>query len=125
MLFDPFEEQFNPPPTFIQLGNRGGCQFGAVGAVQSDGLIADDAGAVVDRSGVNPLTLGIGLGPQHKITAGLIHQIQPREIQIRTVHKLERIALGKQSVQDVDIMQLAVGNMDECRNIAAQIQQCV
>ena len=33
--------------------------------------------------------------------------------------------LGQQQIEGVDIMQLAVRDVDEARNIAAQIDQCV
>ena len=59
------------------------------------------------------------------MAAELVEQMQPREIKIGAVHDIERIAFRHQPVQNVDIMQLAVGDVDESRYAAAQIKQCV
>ena len=51
--------------------------------------------------------------------------MHPREIKIGAVYDTERIAFRHQPVQNFDIMQLAVGDVDESRCAAAQIKQRV
>ncbi len=51
--------------------------------------------------------------------------IQPLEIDVAAIHDVEGAGLRYQQVEDIDIVQLAVGDVDEARNAAAQIQQRV
>ena len=60
-----------------------------------------------------------------KKATGLVKAIQAREVEIAAVHHVERARLGDQEVEDVDIVQFAVGNVDETGNIAAKIEQRV
>ena len=48
---------------------------------------------------------------------------EPLEIQAGAVHDVERAGLRNQRVKHVDIMQPAVGDVDERRNASLQIQQ--
>ena len=51
--------------------------------------------------------------------------VQALEIEITPVHHIEGARLGQQFVQDVDVVQFPVGNVDEARDVAAQIDQRV
>jgi hypothetical protein len=51
-----------------------------------------------------------------------MHCIQPREVQISPVHDVETACLDKKDVQHVDIVQLAVADVHERWNRAAQVQ---
>jgi hypothetical protein len=49
--------------------------------------------------------------------------VQPHEVQIAPVHDVENVCLDKQNVEHVDIVQLAVTDVNERWNRAAQVQQ--
>src|ERR1035438_1699348 len=52
-------------------------------------------------------------------------RMKPLEINIATVHHIESPSLYRQFVEDVDVMHLAVGNANECGDVAAQVEQGV
>ena len=72
--------------------------------------------------------LGIGFGSQYEETADLVHHVQAREVEIGPVHDIERTDFGEQLIQNVDIMQFAIGDMDESRDycrVSGRIKQGV
>ena len=91
----------------------------AVGATKPDSLIADHAGGTVHLARIDSLIPGIGFGSQYELTTDLVHQMQTGEVQIGSVHDMERSDFGEQLIQNVDIMQFAIGDMDESRDIGA------
>ena len=50
---------------------------------------------------------------------------QPFEVEVGPVHDVNRRRFGNQPVERVDVVQLAVGNMDEAGDAAAQIEKRV
>lgn len=153
MLLDPLEEQFHLPALAIQVGNQCGLQnevvrqkndafacfvldndtaqqcrivLAGVEQRQYTRLIAHDIRRdLVHRVGIASLELGIALGASDKERVGLMNYKQALEIQITAIEQIERARLDGQLVQGVDLVGLAVGNMDESGYIASQIQQSV
>src|SRR5216683_7153783 len=151
MLLDPFEEEFDLPTAAVKLGDRERWQGEVVGekdqrlvglgileanasqrrfealvrveAGKNDGLIADQPGAAVDRMRVTPLDLEIGLAAGHEEAAGFVKAVQPLEVEKAPIHDVERPGLGQQLIEDVDLVHLAVADMDEGWDVAAQIEQ--
>jgi hypothetical protein len=54
-----------------------------------------------------------------------VQRIQAGEVDIPAIHHVDRAGFGDQHVKRMNIMQLAVRDMDEAWNIAAQIEQRV
>ena len=153
MLLDPFEEQFDLPTLFVQSGNQFwlerkivGQECDAFARVVSDdhapqgtgvvsagikngeypSLVADDLGRrPIDWLRVATFEFGIALGSCDEKCAGLVNGVQPSEIEIAAIHQVERTRLDDKVVQDVDFVRLAVGYVNETRNCAAQVEQCV
>ena len=96
-----------------------------VKAGEHDGLIADQSGAAIDGMGITALGFEIGLGAGHKEAFRLVQSIEPIEVDVASVHDVESAGLGQQQVQDVDVVQFAVADVEERRDIAAQVQQRV
>ena len=63
------------------------------------------------------------LGSGDKERAGLVKSEEALEVEVGAVHHVNRCGFGNQQIEHVDIVQLAVGNMYETRDIAAQIEQ--
>ena len=42
---------------------------------------------------------------------------------VTAIHDVEGSGLGQKQVQDVDVMELAVGNVNECRDMTTEIEQ--
>src|SRR5881227_4055211 len=57
--------------------------------------------------------------------ARLSERKEPLEIQIGAVHDIKRTRLGDQKVENVDVVDIPLGDVDEARDRAAQIQQSV
>ena len=51
-----------------------------------------------------------------------MHRIQPREVHIAPVHHVEGTGFDGQDIQHLDIVQLAVADVDERRDRTTQIQ---
>ena len=55
--------------------------------------------------------------------SGLMHRVQPHEVQVSTIHDLETARLYEKDVEDVNIVRLTVADVNEGGNCAAQIKQ--
>ena len=97
--------------------------LGGIEALEPDGLVADDAGGTVDGVRVETPEPEIRSGSDDKKGRALGEPILTREVQVTSVHDIKGAGLWLQLVEDIDIVQLAIGDMDKRRNIAAQIQQ--
>jgi len=153
VLLDPFEKQFDLPALAVQVCNqlglesevvgqksyslssvvldhhaaqRGGIVFAGIENCQYAGLIAYDVRVgPVHGVGVAPLELGIGLGTGDEEGVGLMNHKQSLEIQVPAIEQVVRARLDVQQVQGVDLVSLAVADVNECGDAAAQVQQGV
>jgi len=74
---------------------------------------------------VPPPESKIGLGANDEEGPGRMYGVEPLEIYIAPIHDVKSAGLGQQDVQDVDVVQFAVGNVNEGGDAAAQVQQRV
>jgi hypothetical protein len=153
MLFDPFEEQLDLPALTVkvcdQLGfegevvgqksdsfassvlhhhptKRSRIVFAGIENRQDARLIADDVGVVsVHRTGVSTLEFGVGLCACHEKGAGLMNHEQPLVIEVASIEQVVRAWLDVQVIQGVDLVRLAIGDVNERWDGAPQIQQGV
>ena len=153
VLLDPFEEQLDLPALAVQVCNqlrfegevvgqkrdplarlvlddhtsqRGGIVLAGIKDGQYTCLVAHDvrAGSVYGV-GVTPLELGIGLGTGDEEGVGLMNDKQSLEIQVPAIEQVVRARLDVQQVQGVDLVHLAVADVNECGDGAAQVQKGV
>ena len=54
-----------------------------------------------------------------------MENIEARKIEIATIHHIDGAGFGNEVVQDVEVVNIALGNLDKAGNVAAQIQQGV
>jgi hypothetical protein len=153
MLLDPFEKQFDLPALAIQVRYQlrfecevvgqerdafatvvlddhasqcGGIVLAGIENCQYACLIAHDVGVgSVHGVGVAPLELGIGLGTGDEESVGLMNDKQSLEIQVPTIEQVVRARLDVQQVQGVDLVGLAVADVNEGWDGASQVQQGV
>ncbi len=69
-----------------------------------------------------PLELGVALGAGHKESLGFVNDEQLGEVQIASVHQVEGARLQYQIVHHVDLVGVAVGDVNEAGDIASQVQ---
>ncbi len=93
------------------------------GVVETDNLIALQAGGFVDGLGANPLAIEALPGPGDEEGAGLMQMIESSEIQVTAIHQVNGAGFPDQLIEDVDLVNLSAGHNDHGRNAAAQIQQ--
>ena len=153
VLLDPFEKQLDLPALSIQVryqlgfecevvgqerdafatvvlddhaSQRGGIVLAGIKDGQHTRLIAHDVRVgPVHGVGVAPLELGIGLGAGNEEGVGLLDHKQSLKIQVPAIEQVIGARLDVQQVQGVDLVRLAVADVDECGDGAAQIQQGV
>ena len=151
MLLDPLEEQLDLPAAFVELGDgerRQGEVVGqegeglaglgiaigdaaelvrvAVGRTDArgdDDLVADEAGGFIDGVGIEPSELEVGAPPDDEEGGGLGQAMEAGEIDIAAVHDVEGAGLGGQFVEHPGIVPAGAGDVDESRDVAAQIEQ--
>lgn len=150
MLFDPFEEEFHLPSAFVKSADCQSWKRGVVGKEHQassvgicisdtskplwiallgvenqkiDQLIAHHAGAAIHRHGIDAAELEVGFGPCDKETSGLMHAVETLEVEIPTIHYIESSCFGNKQIQDVDVVHLAVADMDESWDSTTQIQK--
>ena len=153
VLLDPFEKQFDLPALAVQVCNqlgfegevvgqkrdalasvvfdhhtsqRGGIVLAGIKDGQPTCLIAHDVRVdPVYGVGVTPLEFGIGLGASDEEGVGLMDHKQSLEIQVPTIEQVIRARLDVQQIQGVDLVGLAVADVNECGDGATQVQQSV
>ena len=153
MLLDPFEKQLDLPALAVKICNQlgfegevvgqksyslssvvpyhhasqcGGIVFAGIENCQYAGLIAHDVRVgPVYGVGVAPLEFGIGLGTGDEEGVGLMDHKQSLEIQVPTIEQVIGARLDVQQVQGVDLVGLAVADVNESGYGAAQVQQGV
>ncbi len=151
MLLDPLEEQLDLPAALVQRGNRQCRQSGIVGqehqrlarlwvfeadasqllgivlrdveTVHHDTLVADDAGGSVYGHRIHPACVHATLGSRYEERPRLMQREQAAEIQIASIHHIERAGFDGQDIQHVDLVGLAVRDVNEGRNVPAQVEQ--
>ena len=153
VLLDPFEEQLHLPTLAVQVGNQLGLQSEVVGQKHQAlaGVVLDDHPAqrrgvilarimcrqharLIAQHGridpihwvrVTPLELGIALGSGDKEGLRLVNHEQPCEVQVAPIHQVKRARLQDQIVHHIDLVRLAVGDVNETGDVASQVQQRV
>jgi len=147
MLLDPLEEQLDLPATAIELCDRKGWKCEVVGQKdqrpaalgifetntserfwksflrvknrEHHRLIADQTGGSIHWMGIAALDLEVGLAASHEEAAGLVNPMESLEIEIAAIHDVERTGLGQQLIEDIDLVHLAIADVEEGRDIAA------
>ena len=94
-------------------------------AVERHRLVAHHASALVHAGRVQPARIEVGLGTRDKEGVGLMHRVQACKVKVAPIHDIEGPGLDGQDIQNVDIVHLAVANVNEAGDAAAQIQQRV
>ncbi len=153
VLFDPFKEQLHLPTTLVQRGNGQWRQCRVVGQkhqrlarigifesdapqmlwivlghvkpVESNRLIADHTGASVGLGRVNPMGIHAAFGSSHKERTSLMYLEEPVEVHVTPIHHIEHPCFDGQDVEHFDVAHLAIADVNEGRNCAAQVQQRV
>jgi len=153
MVLDPCEEQFHLPAASVQLSDgqcwpiemvgekpqefvvRGVVELDAANrrweirarlhASQHNGLIAAQAARLVDRRRIPPLILKIRLGADDEERLRSMQGMPSSKVEQATIHHVETSRLKGNLVEEVDLVQFAVGDMDKRRDLPAQVEQCV
>ena len=96
-----------------------------VEAGEHDGLIANQPRASIDWMRITTLGFEVGFGAGDKEAFCLVQLIKPLEVDVASVHDVESTRLGQQQVQNVDVVEFAIADVDERRDVAAQVQERV
>src|SRR5882762_597914 len=92
-------------------------------ASKYDTLVADKLGCAINRMRVAPFDLEVGLATGHEETAGLVEAIEALEVEEATIHDVESAGLRQQLVKDIDLVHLAIADVNKRGDVAAQIEQ--
>ena len=81
-------------------------------AGQHDGLIATQAARLVDRMRIQPSILQIRLGTDDEERLCPMQGMQPPKVEKAAIHHVEAACLEGNLVEDVNLVQVTVGDMD-------------
>jgi hypothetical protein len=76
-------------------------------------LVAEQPRAAIDWPRVHALEFEIGFGAGGEEAGGLMEAVEPLEVEVAAVHDVEGAGLGNQYIEDIDVVQFAVGNVDK------------
>src|SRR3990167_4739259 len=88
--------------------------------VQCDALIADHPGCPVGLGRIHAASVHAALGSGYKESPRLMQRIESRKVEITAIHDVKGPSLERHDVEHIDIAQLAVADVDEGWNVAAQ-----
>ena len=88
---------------------------------EKNGLIALNACRFVDRMRIDASGLHIAFGTNDKEGCGLMQFVKTLKIEIASIHDVEGSGLCRQCVEDIDIVNFAIGDLDEGWNRASQV----
>src|SRR5215510_12401204 len=86
-------------------------------------LVANQSRAAIDGPRVDTLEFEVGSGTGNEEALALMEPVEPLEVEISAIHDIEGTRLGDEHIEDVDVVQFAIGNMDETGNRSAQVEQ--
>ena len=84
-------------------------------------MIRSQPSGLVDRTRVPPLQQDVLFGAYDEERRRHHEDKKPFKIDVPTVHYVERTGFRKNLVEDVHIVDLAIRNVDERRNVPMQI----
>ena len=151
VLLDPFEEQLHLPAHLVELTDRERLEIQMVGYEhqllaglgvfeadaaqrfrvallgiehgQSDRVVADHPGAAVGLAPRESLETHASFGSGHKERSRLIESRQALEVDVAAIDDIEGASLWNELIEDVDVVKLAVADVQESRDIPAQVAQ--
>ncbi len=92
---------------------------------ERDRVVADHAGAAVGCAPGESFEGHASFGTGQEERACLIESRQALEIDMAAIHDIEGASLWNKLIENVDVMKLAVADMQESRDISVQIEQSV
>ena len=151
VLLDPLEERFNFPAAFVEIADGGSGQGELVGekdkalagvgvaeadsaqmvwivvaaviAVESDGLVGENARLLVRRAGVDARCVEVALGASDKKCSGQMDAMKPAIVEVAAIHHIVGSGLENYLVEDFDVVRISSGDADKHGNRSAQIEQ--
>ena len=151
VLLDPFEEKLDLPAVLVNRGHgqRGQLEmvgdegqrfagfrvhvadapepFGVVcfafGTFEPYELVAPKTTCNVYRVGHGNVIAHVAFGSQNEKGVAAMDAVKAFEIDVSAIHDIDGPGFRREQIQGMDIVQLAVGDVDEARNVAPQIQQ--
>ena len=90
---------------------------------QPNGLIATQSRGCVHRARVDATKEQIGFATDDKERLGLMQNVPASEVGEAAIHDVKAAGFGYQHIEHIDLVHLAVADVDESGNIAAQVEQ--
>ena len=96
--------------------NRGrDAPYGALPAIKRTAPVADQACGPVDRCGIDPVGVKVGLGAGHKESPGLMH-MEAAAVDIPAIHRVDGSGLRQRHIERMHIAQLAVEDVNKVQD---------
>ena len=96
-----------------------------VEAVQGDGLVANDAGRAIRRRRIDAMSIDVRLGTRDEEGPGLVQHIKAGKVDVATIHDVDGSGFRQEHIEGMNVVQLAIRDVDKTRNVAPQVEQRV
>jgi len=151
VLFDPLEEKFHLPATFVKLGDRQSVEHkvvgqedetfagveidilnaperlrifrGCVDACKNNRLIAAESRGFVHGAAFLRAKLHVLFCARDEESHVCVEAVQSSEIDITSIHGVEGARLDGKMIERFDIVHFSIGNVDETGNVPSEIDQ--
>ena len=153
VLFEPFEKQLDLPTGLVDFRDDDGLDLEVVGeedqglsglgiqiadaskisrvvrlgfrTIEADDLVGPQARGLDHRARRPDIEARVRLCPGHEEGPGRVDAGQPEEIQISTVHHIEGSRFEDDPVQSLHVVDLPLGDRNECGNRTLQVDHGV
>src|SRR5215475_8771420 len=88
-----------------------------------DSLTTDYTGLSIIGRRIDGVCVIVGLRPHERKRPSLMQGVQTAEIDTTTVHNIERVRVGEEHIERMNIVQFAIGSMNKAWYAAAQVSR--
>ena len=90
-----------------------------------DGLVANDAGRAIRRRRIDAMSIDVRLGTRDEEGPGLVQHIKAGKVDVATIHDVDGSGFRQEHIEGMNVVQLAIRDVDKLRNVAPQVEQRV
>lgn len=153
VLFDPLEEEFDVPTALVERGNSRGRESEMVGQkdqnfsgfriakadspqlrgiehlaarpLETNNLVAFQNAGPINRAGLSDMEAEVGFCPHDEVGLRIVKLVQAVEVNVSTIHDIDAAGLGRDLVENIDVMHASLGDADENGDRTAQVDHRV
>ena len=85
----------------------------------------NDAGRAIRRRRIDAMSIDVRLGTRDEEGPGLVQHIKAGKVDVATIHDVDGSGFRQEHIEGMNVVQLAIRDVDKTRNVAPQVEQRV